>query len=788
MSLYNDHFPDTIKPRHLTFSTVGASSVSTVLVPVVSGVAAYTGTNPLGSSVSHTSFNSSSFIYVTYSAGITTLTETIHLSDDYVAQDAVTSEIVEKVIVLDSDITSYIPVAAVQPFYGARNWFTLTDQPTYTNITGLDNSASHTVYKSITEGVKGYSLSPMDGGVAHFGYQNSGWQYYLTGNTNYETTLYEYVTIGDDYVTSESPGQTTLFEFFLSDESETQNPITSELSEYFLLSDGASAEIDPNLPVSFEGTLVIHVMDEVSFNASNVIHVEAALEDNFTVDVGVLANDLAPITSASGALNPAEPTLIINGQVLFSNPSTLPSTIPTNGCRTYFPCTGLIGNLSMDQVLSFSINLEDAGGSWDVKSIADMGAFGTQESMYGLSGLVVNKGFEWTSSGSAYTNSGIFGLRSMNREVAFLAYGKPAYTKNLVTKYMNYPQPEFYKTHKDAAYMIAYLAGAEIQWQIPDFPLPNFQLQGGQTALSALQSLASDCGGTVRWAGGNTYKVMFPDVSLGTWWVPDCCLILSVNRQCHLDLNSGYYNPGVRVLPQLNQFDSTQQNLTTDSNGISIINNPLNLGSRYKGQVENKITIGKLFTSDTPETPYDLPMDTAHIFIRVITKDDPSGNYVITESEAQASVDGNWFYLEEPGGSHSTYTFSDRGEVKLQFKATSDLFPATNGDVQAGNFSLQIGVARKQPPYVDNAAGSSLLAAQQILKYRFVPTCTGTMTVNFFGSIPMPGMRLVANFNNTPITGIIESVSFSGPNTLTVNFVEWSRFEFYQQLSESGNF
>lgn len=794
MSRQNDYFPDTLIPRHLSFATVGASSVSTSLTSLVTVNKSFTDFEALGGGPNHTTFRTSGYVYITFIEGQTTLTETFLIFDSDTNQDVETSNIEETLVVLDSE-ESVAPTNSSLPFYGARDYFIQEVHPTYTNFSAQSAGPAHTDFKSIVGGPKGYVLEPQGGSAAHFGFKLSGWQYLLTDQSNYETELEETFLVFDSE-TSESPDQTVLFEYLLVGDSEiVQDAVTGELSDYVLLLDGATGEIAP-LPVEFDGTLVLTVISAIGPQFSNVLKVQAALEENFSVDLGVTANDLTAVVSASSASNPITPTFINSGVVIYSNPATLPATIPPDGCKVFLPCTNIIGSLGANDLKEWDINLQDAGGTWNVKSFTDLPTYGTEITLFGLTGTITSKGFEWSNSGSNYKNGGIFGPRALNREAFFLTYGQPESAYNIVTKYANYPMPEFYKTHKDAASMVASLGGARLQWMLPDFPLPNFQFQGGETALAAIHSLAGDCGGVIRWMGSNSYRAMFPDIPIGVYTIPDCCLIRSISQECYLDLNSGYYTPGVYVLPQLNIKDTTTLNLTQAGDGTFLDFNPLTQHGPYTGQVENRWSTGRRPSDEMPIQSFDLPLDTNAIFIRIITKTAGSGNFVVTESEMQDGADP-WYTLENVpgsnlingGGSPHTVALNKDGIIKYLFNVTSDLFPAegVNDDIDNGNFTMQIGITRTIPPYVNNAIGSYLLAAKSILKYRFVPACTGTVVCSFFGSIPMPGMELNFTFNNTLITGIIESVSFSGPDTLTINYVKWFRFEFYQQLAQSEN-
>ncbi len=48
-------------------------------------------------------------------------------------------------------------------------------------------------------------------------------------------------------------------------------------------------------------------------------------------------------------------------------------------------------------------------------------------------------------------------------------------------------------------------------------------------------------------------------------------------------------------------------------------------------------------------------------------------------------------------------------------------------------------------------------------------------------------MTAIATLNGNTVTGTIESVNFSSPGTITVNTVQWSKLEYYQNLNAFDN-
>lgn len=540
----------------------------------------------------------------------------------------------------------------------------------------------------------------------------------------------------------------------------------------------------------------IDLGDPVQYNASIISRVIQAYSGSFQLINNVIPDNLVAVTSASGSANPLLPTLVANGQIIYSNPATVPaaSAIVPNECYVNLTCSNLIGLLDADDLNNWTINLDELGGTWSCDSFTDLPTYGVPVTVFGLHGTITRKGDKYAAGAAPYKNGGIFGARGLNRELAFLVYGNIYYSFNNVNQYLQKPNNFNIKSHADAARLIASLAGIEVAWTIPDYPLTTWQPQASQTAGQALSSLASESGGVLRWNGNNSYLITFPDRSTGLWEVPECCLVVDAEQECNLDLNSGLYNPGTYLVPQLGTFDSGSLSI------INIINGSESNVSNSSPTTNNLLTAA-LFQSQPKSPPeqirsfttlltqandfgIDLPFDTDVIYIKNVFKTSPEG--VIG-----ATIDPTQWAILQVGITGGSVRWNDiNGKLRPQLIVDPAWFPSeSNADVATGEgaWYMNIGVTRKVTPVtnVDTATGQSL--ARTLMKYRFIPFCTGTITCAFFGSIPTPGMSVSAFYNGKTFTGIIESVNFSSPGTITVQYVKWGRLEFYSQLGNGSN-
>lgn len=543
----------------------------------------------------------------------------------------------------------------------------------------------------------------------------------------------------------------------------------------------------------------------VSFNGTMRLGVQQFLNYNYTTQLGVYGNDMVAVTNATSASNPTLPTLILHGATAYANAATMPSgDISQVQCYVSFSCQNVVtpdttkpphpswSSISMDEVIKWNVDINNDGGTWSTDTIVDYGSYGDPIKIFGISGAITDKGWAYSSSPSLNLNSGILGVRSANRELAFLLYGNPQYSTNTVNQWVSYPNPQDIKTHADCARLIANLAGLNVHWGIRDYMYFNWQPQASMTAIQALSALASEVGGVLRWNGDNNYTVMYPNQSRGLWVVPDCCLVVAVQRKCKLDLNSGVYNPGVYMMPQLGTYNAGTGSIyfATGTGGTSSTGSLASApstnsafkvggqGSAAQEQPTAKYSSRTIMTSSSPQEYVELDWDTANIYVQNVTVSDLSGPYTTTDPN-QWAVLGTFNNLAQ--------FITVNGQVKPVLYLQPGWFPSGNNDATNGNWYLRVGTTKTPAPLTQVTDTATSTIARNLMKYKWIPVCTGSITCAFFGSIPMTGMTVVCNYNGKQISAIIESVSFSSPGIITVNFVNWGELNFYAQLGNSDN-
>jgi hypothetical protein len=525
--------------------------------------------------------------------------------------------------------------------------------------------------------------------------------------------------------------------------------------------------------------LQIAQADEYVF--STAIQIAADMSNTYSSHLTILPNNLSAVTNASSPSNPLSATLISRGSVIYSHPSSLPdpslwSNVAT--CYVKMPCQDLIGPRDATEITGWRLDIQDGSGTWEAGASVAVGDYFDEVDIFGFSGTIISNGFDLPSK--PYLSAGILGKPKMNKQLQFLLYGSNVYAPNMNNQNLTVPSTYQYKTHQDAAGFITSMADSTLSWTVPDFPLANFLPQGSQRAIEALQSLASEVGAVVRFNGESHYTVTFPDVSMGLWEVPECCLITSFAKRCDGDLNAGYYSPGVYYLPQLDRFDAgTHRNnfneeTETSSNGT--------VDGRQIIDIYRTTTMKVV--GNSPIEYVDLPADWQDIYIQIVasTAQGAQGQFCTLNPRI-------WFLLQTGFAGQYVNNIDVAGVLKPVVKIDPTLFPQQNVDLLAGPefWYMKIGCTTKSL-----AAGTPADDVEEkrrigrtIMRYKFVPVCTATISTAFFGSIPLPGMTARATLAGRTIEGIIESVSFSDPGIVTVNVVQWARLNFYEQLSEA---
>ena len=561
---------------------------------------------------------------------------------------------------------------------------------------------------------------------------------------------------------------------------------STTITEYMPFVDSVEPEAAEDLDLNF--TVVLRVLEDYNYPGTTVLRVQEDINSPYTTNLNVLEDNLVAVTSATSASNPTEPTLILGGQVVWSNPATLPPNGLANArCYVNYKCD-LIANQSLSDIFSWNLSITDGGGSWNVVSINDFGDFGEETTVAGLTGTITEKGRQKTNGSYGYIVGGILGRRSLNQPLAFVIAGNPQYTTLLQSQSLTLPDPDNWRTYRDASNAIANVSNVNVTWNINDYPMTDFSAQAGMTALEALNSIADNAGGKLRWTGANNYIVNYPNKPIGRYDIPDCCLIQGISKKCNLDLKTGIYNPGIYVFPQQPQFDAGTWNLPNGSTNPLVTNPEPTADGSIDIQVEEIFTASKLMTVDDPSFPIDLPFDYESIYIQSIVPVGQGGGVFVT-------TDPKRWYILPAGFGGSNVNWNDVGGIlKPQVMITYQLFDQTNAAMADNHFILKIGIRRKNIAGQINDSPSSPDVEKQTLartqqRFRWIPVCQWNIQVIFSGALPIPGFEIHGGIGDfqLPDGVIIESVDFSNPGILNITAIQWAEMQFYVYYKDESN-
>lgn len=556
-------------------------------------------------------------------------------------------------------------------------------------------------------------------------------------------------------------------------------------------------------------------------------------------------NTLIAATNASAEDNPFQPTVAVYGDVLISNPSTNPGSTDLNkaGVYTHWLSAGITG-IQWTDLYNFNFELDYSGGHFSItskkplKTTGDSGIIfnnknyhwptrqgayvrvspvddlamsnlGKLVDIFTYKGTIVDFGPTISDNQAGWVTSGFFGKALLSKNMNLVTYG------SFVGKFLGTTQ-NLNNTAKQKgdvqsmAQNIANRADINLKWYVQGAPLQDTFKLDGQTSLSALATLAGTVGGVLRWNGNDNYYVAYPNQSFGLWELPHAKLLTSAGLSYlqHLDLETGATGTSLFIIPKASVEDSGINNLPATGEAA---------GGLPTIQQINKLR--QKLTDRDPPIIWDLPYDVDKIYIQLLVPESGStsgGNQIGVDSFITKDPT-EWF---EFGGSTLTGT-SVRGlteyvfvtymgnsyipQVKLDYR----LFPidGVNTGIDEGEFVLSIAcsVKSRQDLYdknrqdLEDAAKEALAAGFDPARY--VKTYSGSITCQFFGSIPMPGMwgravipggAKVYTRNNEgsydedriPLTGdmvvegIIEHVQFSFPGIVTVQVAQYAKIDF----------
>lgn len=575
---------------------------------------------------------------------------------------------------------------------------------------------------------------------------------------------------------------------FLLDELETE--LNIYFDEFLFLSETAAPYQDDTL----DFTVVLQVLQNETKDSTTVIKVTEEIDASDTTVLNIYPNNLVAVTNASSVNNIFNPVVILNGQYVINPQSQVITDASLANCYVQYDCNAITGGLS--NVLNWSVNINNEGGSFSVTTITQIASRGDTISVFGLTGFVTSDGEDVSNSSYGYTINGILGTPTLHKQLAFTLGGNVNYIDLIPNQYLVTPDLSAWQTCSDAARAIADVCDIEILWAVNDAPLDDLfnETSSGMTGLQALSSIASRVGANLRWNGGTSYIVAYPDTTFGLFTILDCCLIEGLNYQNIYDLetgaglgnlNAGSLGPGsagVVLFPQLRNFNSGTKDL-----GDGLINPDLNPSVHQFDKIRIRVQ------DEDPVITYDLPFNYQDVYIQILTKTNGIGRYVTTDPS-------EWFLLNTPGA----VGYSNVGSNLIpQIFVSPNLFPAegTNIEVDNGNFVMTLAATlRTLGGAYDterNKRDSDImnLLRQTQESFRFIRTYAGTINGIFFGALPLTGLAAEASVTatvlgetrTTEVTGIIESVSFSSPGVLSISVAQYVRMNFLQELKTFHN-
>jgi len=573
---------------------------------------------------------------------------------------------------------------------------------------------------------------------------------------------------------------------------------TEGLPSVGLLGQSLMDELDAYAWFDFTDTTKLSVTPEFIKDDTTVISIAGVEYGLDTTNIVITPNNLVAVTSASSVSNPFAPTIIVNGVTTVTNPSTAPSPTYVDSSTNYvnFDNPGISGTSYCD-LNGANFSLDYSGGSFAVTSNNPwIGStyqtnLGQQVSILGFTGTIVDWGRTISSSEKFYTTSGIFGSPTLNKQFNIITYQSSQYFQFLTNQANLYsvPPQNSFTTVGGMARAVADLCGVSLSFMVPDAPYHDSLSQSGLTGLEALNSLASLVGATLRWNGNNHYSICYPDYYAGLWEVPyeDLINASGISYEYHLDLGLGVSGAGVMDLPVNSLFDPSAK----DISGQSGISSP---------QVRQVGKVSKLLTSSDPPVVFDLPQDYDKVYLQIlIAPGQGTGganqlgiqNFVTTDP-------GQWFEFSDTSFSNFYIFQSNVGGYFIPQCKIDHLLMPQNDAVQNDNFTLTVAVTTKSlSNSYDSAFKDAELAYRDIqariqANVRFIQVYTGTINATFFGSIPVPGMWGKATYCGETVQGIIESVTFTAPDRVSVRVAQYRRINIIDRKLHydltSGNF
>ncbi len=563
-----------------------------------------------------------------------------------------------------------------------------------------------------------------------------------------------------------------------------------KLIKHFTELGSGADSIEAYQAVDSKDTLSIKVTKAVSYIDSMRISVDGFVNSSDSINIINVPYSLPAVTDETSGSNPLEPTVILvddasGSNTVVSNVSTAPSFTPTS---TYINILNMgIANRNLCNFHGTGFNIDYDGGSFTISSRDPLASsasvrsnLGLEFTAFGLKATTSDFGENMSNSEVLYETAGIFGNKNLHKPFNIITYQSKEYLQFIgSTQLFTLPtnREGTITSASDMARAVGTAAGVTISWLVPDIPYKDTLSQNGLTGLEALSSLASQVGATLRWNGNTHYIIAYPNYHAGTWRIRDQRLIRSITYKHHLDLGLGVTGSGVLGIPVNQFYDISQRQL-------------FNQVSQTREVFRHGPSISNKPTSSDPPVIFDLPNDVGNVVFQFLigttNEDTDFAEFggIGTGGTGITTNPDNWTSL--PPGFIQIGNFYRQGKRAV---IPYTFFP-DHPKVNKGNFSLNFGIERissevlwrKSELEVEEARRELLARIKS--NNRFIRTFSATIVCDFYGAVPLPGMFVDFNFCGRSITGIIESVSVTDMNSLTVEIAQYLRVNFLDRKME----
>lgn len=540
----------------------------------------------------------------------------------------------------------------------------------------------------------------------------------------------------------------------------------------------------PGIVDYIRGSLAVNILSASYFQGGLTIGIGNYDKSQYSTNIGVRIHDLIPTTDVDNPSNNFEPTVVINGSIVTSNPSTTPVTaIPPDANFVNILPIPVTGS-DCSNIQSFTMGFDFTGGSFQIESTNPILGANKEDNLfkvlalYGFTGMVSRFGESFSRSGAVWKTSGIFGSPSMNKKLGLLLMNNPYLFSLLTNQQLSEVQASSWSTFGGVAQQVALEAGVSLQFLVNDIPFTEFSSSEDSNVQSALGIIAAQVGGELRWNGNNSYVIVYPNTSAGVWNVPFNRLIEAMSYEWIADIENGVSGTGTIGLPILSNFDPGTKELA--SSGVQ---EPEAVQVVYTR--ETKIGVDEIIP------PIELPIDTQSLKMQIIPKKS-SDLTLATGSPGVTDNESIWYDLGNPSVFNPRCKYvNDNGTVKVWAFINSQLFP-TASFIASGKFTFRLGVVRysQKDLYAqakkERDAKAKQYQAMTVGQFQYVKTYEGTITSKLFGAIPLPGMwGSATNSCGKTVEGIIQSVSVSAGRgqapTITVQLAQFLKINFYKQ-------